>query len=255
MIIDRPTELDVPSLRALWREAFSDGDAFLDMFFDTAYSPDRARVARLDGAIIGALYWFDCEVRGKKCAYIYAVATAISHRGLGVCKTLMEDTHKHLRDNGYEACILVPGSPGLFRFYEKLGYKICSSIGEMHVKAAEEPIGIEKTDKREFARLRRKYLPAGGALQEGVSLDLLEAQASFYKGDDFVLAAYKKENELIGLELLGNTTEECAAAITRALGADLARFRTPGDERPFAMYYPLCDDAFLPPQYFGLAFD
>ena len=123
MIINAPTSRDIPALRSLWREAFGDEDSFLDAFFGTAYSPDRARVAMIDGNVAGALYWFDCSLEGRKYAYIYAVATAKSYRGRGVCTALMRDTHSHLKDGGYSGAVLVPGDAPLFAFYEKMGYR------------------------------------------------------------------------------------------------------------------------------------
>ena len=33
----------IPGLRELWKKAFGDTDEFLDLFFSTAYSPDRCR--------------------------------------------------------------------------------------------------------------------------------------------------------------------------------------------------------------------
>ena len=43
MNIDVPRKGQIPALRALWREAFGDSDAFLDTFFATGFSPDRCR--------------------------------------------------------------------------------------------------------------------------------------------------------------------------------------------------------------------
>ena len=36
---DHPTDNEIPGLRQLWQEAFGDADAFLDSFFQTAFSP------------------------------------------------------------------------------------------------------------------------------------------------------------------------------------------------------------------------
>ena len=254
MIISRPSWEDVPALRALWKEAFGDGDAFLDGFFKTAFSTHRASIARIGSDIVGMLYWFDCEARGERCAYIYAVATAKAQRGQGVCGALMEDTHRLLRDSGYSGAVLVPGSAELFRFYDKLGYKICSLIDEIAVTAGMAPIPIHEIDKEEYARLRRKFLPAGGVVQEMENLDFLKVYARFYAGDGFVLAGYKNADTFTGIELLGNTNRDHCAAITRALGAKAAHIRVPGDRRPFAMHYPLSKES-CAPKYFGLAFD
>ena len=254
MTIDRPTQNDIPALRALWKEAFGDGDAFLDGFFKTAFSIDRASVLRIGDDIAGMLYWFDCEIAGEKCAYIYAVATSKPHRGQGVCKALMESTHSYLRESGYMSAILVPGSAELFRFYDKLGYKICSSVDEVAVKADSAQISIHEIDKEEYAGLRRRLLPAGGVVQEMENLDFLKVYARLYAGDDFILAGYRNADTFIGIELLGNTNADHCAAIARALGAKAAIIRVPGDKRPFAMSYPLSNESPVP-KYFGLAVD
>ena len=254
MIIDRPTADDVPALREIWREAFGDGEAFLDGFFSTTFSPERARVARIGDTIAGMLYWFDCEVCGEKCAYIYAVATVKAHRGRGVCKALMEDTHSYLKDIGYRSAILVPGSRELFYFYNKIGYEVCSSVTEIGADASDTVISVIEIERTEYALLRRQYLPPCGVIQEGVCLDFLNSYAKLYKGDDFILAAYKTGDMLIGVELLGNTTVKAVAAIAKSLGATRTRVRTAGDEKPFAMYYPFQKEA-CKPSYFGLAFD
>ena len=36
-----PTAAHTDGLRALWKEAFGDGDAFLDLFFATAFARER----------------------------------------------------------------------------------------------------------------------------------------------------------------------------------------------------------------------
>lgn len=254
MIINSATRLDIPALRTLWSEAFGDGNAFLDAFFDTAYSPERACVARLDGIIAGALYWFDCCFDGEKCAYIYAVATAKAHRGKGVCTALMRGTHAHLKALGYTGVILVPGAPSLFELYKKMGYKICSSVSYTVLEAEDVPCRIWEINKAEYSRLRREYLPSGGVIQESENLDFLERLATLYTGSDFVLAAYTEGDTLVGIELLGNTSAKRVASIACALGALKVNCRTPGDTTPFAMYLSL-GTARTTPKYFGLAFD
>ena len=44
---------DRPRLTALWQEAFGDTTAYIDAFFETAYAPERSRVALIDGEIMG----------------------------------------------------------------------------------------------------------------------------------------------------------------------------------------------------------
>ena len=81
MFADYPQAEQLPALRQLWKQAFGDTDAFLDIFFSTAFSPERCRCVVTDGEVAAALYWFSCEADGQPLAYLYAVATAERFRG------------------------------------------------------------------------------------------------------------------------------------------------------------------------------
>ena len=253
MIIDAPKDTQAYERKALWQEAFGDGEAFLNTFEKTAFSPDRCRCAVVDGNLAAALYWFDCSCHGRQVAYLYAIATAKRFRGKGICRALMQDTHNLLAERGYAAALLVPGEDSLFSFYEKMGYRLCSHIGEIRCSATQGPLDIREISSEEYAALRRKLLPFGGVIQENENIRFLEAQAAFYAGEKFVLAARREKDVLYGVELLGDVT--VASAVTGALGCDKGRFRTPGGKTPFAMCCALGDNDFPPPAYFGLAFD
>ena len=257
MNIDSPELSHIPMLRSLWQEAFGDNDAFLDTFFKTAFHPDRCRCINEDGQITAALYWFCCEHAGKPIAYIYAVATAKAHRGRGLCRKLLADTHLHLTRQGYEGVLLVPGSQELFDMYEKMGYQTCSTIRQFQCsinnKATPEELQLCTIDQYEYARLRKLLLPKGSVIQEQENLDFLETQVRFYMGHGFLLAAHGEKDTLYGVELLGDIT--AASAITHTLGFTHGTFRTPGNGKAFAMYHPLGDSTLLPPDYFGFAFD
>ena len=219
------------------------------------------------------------EKPNHRIAYIYAVATAEKFRGKGICHKLMEDTHKYLKEYGYEGAILVPGNEGLFRFYEGIGYRTCSYIREFQCIGEAKNIAFEQIDIEKYAMLRRAYLPEGGVVQEGANLDFLKTQAMIYAGKDFVLAARKEGDILHGMELLGN--EEVASAVVLALGCKEGTFRCQVRRRegcgesylgvleeklwdmtcdekeismPFGMFYPLKENSKVP-RYFGLAFD
>lgn len=252
MNIDAPSLDLVPALRGLWKDAFGDSDEFLDLFWRTAFSPDRCRCVTLDGELASALYWFDCECRGKRVAYIYAVATAKKYRGRGICRHLMEDTHAELKAQDYVGAMLVPGSEGLFDFYSKLGYKSCGSIGEITCRAAENAAEVRRIDIEEYAKLRRDFLPNGGVVQEGENLAFLQEQTELYTGEGFLLATHRAGETLHGLELLG--AADRAPSIVRALGCTEGKFRVPDGNKSFAMYFPL-DEKHPAPEYFGLAFD
>ncbi len=253
MTIDMPLPSQIPQLRDLWKEAFGDTETYLDTFFRSAFNAERCRCLLTDGKINAALYWFDCTCRGARIAYLYAVATAKAYRGQGLCRRLMEDTHRHLLSRGYDGVLLVPGSASLFSFYERMGYRTCSHIEEFRCGAAAEPLPLKQIGKEEFAALRREMLPVGGVIQEGENLDFLLTQAELYAGDGFLFAAAREENSVYSPEFLGDIS--AAPGIVCALGCTDGVFRIPGADRPFAMYFPLGSNHAEPPAYFGFAFD
>ena len=251
MRIDAPQREQLPALRRLWKEAFGDSDEYLDRFARTAYSPARARCVTVDGMPVAALYWFDCYYGERRLAYLYAVATAEAYRGRGLCRALLEDTHRHLKETGYAGALLSPASDSLFHFYARVGYQNCTAVREITCDAAAEAVALRRLDREEYRDLRRQMLPPGGVLQEGETIRYLETFSAFYAGADFLLVAAEEDGQLFSAELLGNAS--AAPQIVRALGYEKGRFRMPGDEEFMTMYYPL--DGGEAPSYFGLVLD
>lgn len=256
MTIDKPVSGHISRLWDLWREAFGDSGEFLDAFFTTAYSPDRCRCVTESGNITAAVYWFDCEVQGRKIAYLYALATAIKHRGRGIAHRLMEEVHTLLAQQGYEGIILVPGTQALRGFYESLGYHSCTKITEFVCTGAAEEVQLRRVTPEEYAKERRdlfSLLEPNGVIQEKENLAFLQTQAELYIGQNFLLAARSEGDTLIGMELLGDP--QTAPGILQTLGYARGTFRTRGNETDFAMYRPLGSSTLPAPTYFGLAFD
>lgn len=240
----------IPELRDLWKQAFGDGDAFLDCFFSTGFSPRRCRCAIVDGTLAAALYWLDCWCGERKLAYIYAVATHRAYRGRGICRRLMADVHGLLKGQGYDGTLLVPGEPGLRWMYRSMGYREGPGIGTV-IAGPGIPLALEPISPEVYAGLRRRWLPDGGVVQEGAALRFLATQCGFYTGEGILLAARKEGDRILGLELLGDRT--AAPGIVAALGGTEGAFRCPGGEVPFAMFLPF--RGMEPPEYLGFAFD
>ena len=253
MNISQPATRHLPLLRTLWKETFDDTDYFLDAFFHNVFSFDRCRCVFEDDLPVSVLYWLDCEYEGQPIAYLYAIATAVSHRGQGLCKQLMTDTHKHLKNLGYQGVLLSPEGTDLFSFYAQLGYKTTCYHQEFSCACGEQTIFPRKVSSTEYASLRRKYLPSGSVLQEGENLVLLQAEYDFYIGEDFLLVAQLTDDGLYGLELLGNTNT--APGLVQYFKCSKGHFRIPGFSKPFAMYLPLNNTIQAPPAYLGFAFD
>lgn len=252
MRAEHPSREQVSQLLALWKDAFGAHGGFWELFLDCGFSPEHCLCILEDGQAAAALCWFDCSCGDQKSAYIYAVVTHPGHRNKGLCRKLLEGTHAHLAAHGYSAAMLVPAEEGLRQMYRKLGYRDCTTISEFSWEAGPESAAVRTVTPEEYGALRRVLLPKGGVVQEGENLTFLAAQAQLYAGADFLLAAYGEDDTLHGMELLGN--REAAPGILRALGFAQGIFRTPGADKPFAMFHPLRPDA-IAHDYFGFAFD
>lgn len=251
MRIDHPAQTQIPALRRLWKEAFADPDAYLDLFFDRGYASHKAMCVTDGERVVAALYWLDMEYCGGKIAYIYAVATAKAYRGRGLCRKLMAETHRVLQAKGYAAAVLVPQDSGLARMYAAMGYLPGSGIRQMRCEAAEAAAPLKQVDSQTYHRLRKETLPSDGIALGVEAQLLLAAQAEFYTGDGVLLAAVREGTKVNGLELLGD--ESAAPEIVAALGCREGVFRMPGED-PFAMYIPLTEGV-AAPGHLGFAFD
>ena len=251
MSVVYPNDSLIPDLRDLWKKAFGDTDDFLDLFFSTAYAPERCLCAVEDGRVQSVLYWFDCYLKNEKIAYIYAVATDPAFRGRGLCRKVMEQTMTVLRDRGYAAAMLLPQEEWLIAMYAGMGFTPCTTVTEKWFPAG-ETIPLRKIDEKEYGILRRKFLPAGGVVQEEENLSFLAGMVQFYAGADFIAAVSEDAKELWCPEFLGSTRR--APDLFKTLGFEAGRVRMPGSERPFAMFRPLVKNA-EKPAYFGLVFD
>lgn len=235
-------------LKSIWQLAFNEPPAAIDGFFAIAFSPDRCRYLTENGVPVSALYWLDCEYEGGKLAYIYAVATHPDHCGKGLASQLLNETHAHLKALGYAGAVLKPAN-GLFPFYERLGYKTSGYIRRFSAEASNNPIPIRQLSAAAYGLLRRSYLPENGIRQEGVTLDFLDTFAAFYASEDALVCVAKEEPVI--LEYLGNRNS--APGILASLEINSAEIPTPGDEIPFAMFYPL--NCTKTPGYLGITLE
>lgn len=252
MQIDFGLPHQIPQLAKLWHTAFGDTQEVIDGFFRTAYAPSRCRCVTADGQVAAALYWFDLRCRDQKMAYIYAVATAPEHRGQGLCRRLMADTHAHLTQQGYRGVLLVPEDPGLRRMYGSFGYQPGTTLREFTASAGDIPADIQVLSRDAFACRRRELLPPDGLLQEGENLTYLETAFRFYAGPGFLAVLHQDGDRVFCPEILGDPA--AAPGLLRALGAKTGIFHCPGQGMDFAMFLPLHPEA-VRPRYFAFAFD
>ncbi|MBQ3000365.1 MAG: GNAT family N-acetyltransferase [Oscillospiraceae bacterium] len=250
MIIDHPTEKDIPALRALWREAFSDPDTFIELFFTRGFAPERSLTVKEGEKVLAALYWFDCAWEENESAYIYGVATKMEHRGKGLCNRLMDRLHRDMEKMG-KSTVLVPVNESLRAFYAQMGYRDFGGMEEALYCPAGAPVAVERLSATDYMQKRKGLLPAGGIAQEGETLPFLEGMLTFYGGEGWLLAAYQEEGKWICPEFLGD--KALLSGILKALDIPSAMVRIAG-ERPFAMYRPMHKEE-KGPAYFAFALD
>lgn len=248
MIIDRPHSEDIPALRRLWQQAFGDSDAFLDGFFCTGFATERSRCVKLGGKLAAALYWFDCQWQEKKLAYLYAVATDEHFRGQGLCRGLMEDTHRHLQSLGCAGAVLVPGNKGLFALYEKLGYAPFCPMQTCTIAPGDNPADIRPVRVDDYKLLRRQMLPANSVVQEKEALDFAGTFCEFYTGESMLMCLSREDDTLYFQEYLGDPAH--LGSIIKVLGAEKGIAPLPGGS-PAAMYHSLTPNKEMP-AYFGI---
>lgn len=248
MIIDRPHDADMSALRQLWKQAFGDTEGFLDGFFRTGFTSQRCRCLTVEEQLAAALYWFDCNYQNKKFAYLYAVATDEAYRGKGLCRALLENTHRHLQTAGYSGCVLVPGNQQLFNMYEKMGYIAFCPMEQKTVVSGNTAVNIQPVTPNTYMTLRSQRLPAGSILQEEPAFLFASTFCEFYAGEDILLCCAKENSTLYFQEYLGDPA--LLGSVVNTLGYQNAVVNLPGGDKPFAMYRPL--EEIQAPVYFGM---
>ena len=239
-------------LLALWKQAFGDHGGFWELFLETGFSPERCVYLTEEDTVCAALCWFDCQYREENWAYVYAVVTHPDFRGRGLCRKLLARAERLWADRGYAGALLVPAEESLRQMYEKMGYESCTGICEISRAADGNCIRLTPLSIREYAAMRRAFLPHGGVIQEGENLRFLSAQAELLSAEDVLLAAWREDKTLHVMELLGDSAK--APGIVKALGCERGHFRMPGTDVPWAMGKKFREDTALP-TYFGFAFD
>lgn len=225
---------EVPALEAIWREAFpEDTPEQIGDFFALGFAPERSLALCREDRPRSVLYWFDGIWGGGSFAYLYAVATSRTERGRGYSSRLIEAACETLKTQGYDGALLVPAEPGLFRFYEKLGFAPCCPGRKLRISDAG---ALAPLTPREYEAFRRPFLKPGDGVLVGAALDYFGGDGEFYEGPEGVLAlAGVPQEGAFAVEGFGK-----AAALSPA-GRDIAMFRPlgPGVEAPERFFMTL----------------
>ena len=248
MTIDFPRSIQ--PLKALWKQAFGDTDAFIDNFFQTGFAPQRCRCIYENDKPVSVLYWFDCLWQNRPVAYLYAIATDKQFRGQGYFRELLENTHAYLAGLGYAGAVLVPAEDSLFGMYEKLGYQGFCCLEPVTISAGKISVPVRTVAPVTFLQERNARLPENALQHQMPALDFVHTYAQFYMAENCIFCAAKENSTIYFQEFFGDSA--ALPGIIRALGAEKCVIRLPGS-RPFAMYYDLSENGM--PDYFNIPLD
>lgn len=250
MNIKSPETKDIPGLHRLWKQAFGDSDAFISHFFSTAFSPSRARCLYVENQPVSVIYWFDCDYMGASVAYLYAIATDKAFQRRGFFKKLMENTLKHLENCGYAGAVLVPADYTLFPFYEKAGYASFGGIRNISATAGNIACAYWEITPEEFLSLEKTHCPVSGVFHRDTTLQFYAQSCKFYRGEDWILAAEKKDGILMGHLFWGDPQR--IPEILFALNCQSGKFLSPSGNEKYAMCHLFAPE-FPLPDYFGIS--
>lgn len=202
----KPSDRD--AIVSLWQEAFGDTAGEITRFFDSF--PDcLSYVTEGVTAMVHALP--QVLSPDLPAAYLYAVATAQTHRGQGLCRSLLAFAEADLKKRGFACCVLVPGAPSLFDFYRKLGYET-AFYGSHTDFDGGTPISAE-----EYLRRRERLLPCPHGICDEALLDYARQLygLTFYETASGIAAA----SETCTVERLPEDLSDEPAAMLKWLDA------------------------------------
>ncbi len=126
---------DMPEAKALWKEAFSDSDAFIEWYFKNKVLPGNS-MGLYDGGLVSVLHMIPYTIRlqGKpvKSLMIAGAATKQERRGEGHMKELLLEALVEMRSRGIFVTQLYPFKHS---FYERFGW---ATVTHMHRAAVTE---------------------------------------------------------------------------------------------------------------------
>lgn len=146
-----PEEKHIPALKKLWADVFGDSDYVINKFFENTQSAENTVCVFCDDEPVSVLYAVEAVINyeGEKynSYYVYAVCTAVEHRGKGLMSLAFSFLEDLAVSRGVSYLFLVPEQPVLFAMYEKLGFKIAFSYKETEYLSFSENNNSERNDE------------------------------------------------------------------------------------------------------------
>lgn len=119
---------DLEAMKALWKEAFGDTDAFAEQAILKFAGEKNTFVCEEDGVLVSMLLAVPVTMQGEKGAYFYGLATKVSHRGQGKMRDLVAHVMQVLTQREVRFVTLIPAQSSLFSYYETMGFQKAFSL-------------------------------------------------------------------------------------------------------------------------------
>lgn len=113
---------DETEVKRLWKEAFGDGDDFIDSFLIRYYSRHRMLGIERDGRLVSMLHLLPFQSELGRTVYVYGVATEEAFRRQGYATELLREAVRTCRERGDDALMLIPDSDHLRGYYANAGF-------------------------------------------------------------------------------------------------------------------------------------
>lgn len=128
-------------VRKLWKLCFNDSKEFVDLYFDKRYKDDINLTVVEDGQVVSALqmvpYTLTYYGRLLPVSYISGASTHPDFRSQGIMRTLLDQSHRSMYQNGVLISTLIPAEEWLFGYYERGGYVPAFYYSSRFVDAAD----------------------------------------------------------------------------------------------------------------------
>lgn len=164
--VKRPEPHNTPALKRIWQTCFEDTTEYVDTFFENGFHAENALVALYESKPVGMMYTLPSllKVNGKEYLgeYIYAAAVLPEYRNKGILRKMEEEATALAAKNQISFLTLIPQHDGLFKMYEKMGYRTAfyNSIRSYMPFKTTQTLGcsIRPCDAITFKELRGKFL-------------------------------------------------------------------------------------------------
>lgn len=184
---------DYEGLVKLWLEAFGDSEEAIRMFLDSRFVPENTVVSEDNGRIVSMLFLLEggMKINNKlfHSYYLYAAATAKSHRGRGIMANLLAYASEVAQSRDIDFICLKPAEQRLYDYYARFGYKTVFASKIVRINDFSEtgfPLSPSCNDVTDFSVIRDASLSETDAfIWDNSAIEFAIRQHLFYGGKVF----------------------------------------------------------------------